>query len=145
MTPNPPLWLSLVEVVEFVMVHHKSLEEVISGTSTILIVRVLRVDEPATHGFFLKQEFFVGCERVLLGKIRKNWFPCVYEQGMPHRRGQMQVSPLVSGSGLETTLKKGDRAVFLFASDGTLLRAEPLESVNQIMARLKPRRNVRRR
>jgi hypothetical protein len=119
------------------MIHHKSLEEVLSKASTALIVRVFRVSEPVAHGLFVRREFFVDCERILLGKKKKNRFSCAYEQGLPHRRGQMQVSPLVSGSGFEMTLKKGDRAVFLLASNGMLLRAESLEKLNQILAKIK--------
>jgi hypothetical protein len=59
---------------------------------------------------------------------------CQYWQGMPHWRGQVAVSPLVSGSGIEFQVVPGDRVVLLLedvptqASACRILRIEPLQS-----------------
>jgi predicted alpha/beta superfamily hydrolase len=65
---------------------------------------------------------------------------CSYREGVPHRRGDVQVSPLVTGSGIEFDVKGGDRLILLIGEADaelracTVLRIESEAATDQISA-----------
>jgi hypothetical protein len=59
---------------------------------------------------------------------------CRYMQGLPHQRGNLNVSPLVSGSGMEFSVATGDRIILMIErapadpNDCHVLRIELLKN-----------------
>jgi hypothetical protein len=55
--------------------------------------------------------------RTLFGKsVGERELDCRYAQGKPHHRGELAVSPLISGSGMEFATKPGDRVILLLGA-----------------------------
>lgn len=114
---------------------HESLENVLLRTRAAVVADVLaasqRIDGPywrelTLHARIVKTLFGEGQEQQSLS--------CQYSEGRPHKRGETSVSPLVSGSGAEFSLKKGDRVILLLANTGDdvkecrVLRVEALQN-----------------
>lgn len=114
---------------------HESLESVLQKSRAAVVVEVLSVSKPRVDGYWQNVDFQARSIRTLFGDQQlAQKLTCRYAQGLPHRRGDMAVSPLVTGSGLEFGLKKGDRVIVLIgAREGAselvdVLRVEPLSS-----------------
>src|ERR1700732_3099441 len=66
-------------------------------------------------------------------ELARQSLACSYRQGLVHRRGDMVVAPLISGSGIEFGIKSGDRVILLIeagvdeSGSCNVLRIEPLE------------------
>jgi hypothetical protein len=120
-------------------IHHQPLDSVLEKTRLALVAEIRTVSEPRRDGFWVQVDLTAAPVRVLFGSLdQARPLACTYAQGLPHRRGKTDVSPLVSGSGLEFRMKEGDRVILLVsqpASAGgacTLLRVEPLENEKRI-------------
>jgi len=133
------LWLGLLifvaglSAVNATQIFHESIEAVLQKTQIAMAVEVTSVSPPRKEGYWKTVDFRAVSTRVLFGDRKKGEkLRCRYSQGMPHLRGSMGVSPLVTGSGMEFNLKKGDHLILLIA-DGEnelktlhVLRVEPL-------------------
>jgi argonaute-like protein implicated in RNA metabolism and viral defense len=114
---------------------HESLESVLQKSRAAVVVEVTSVSEPRVDGYWQNVDFQARSIRTLFGDRQPaQRLACRYAQGLPHRRGDMAVSPLITGSGLEFRLKKGDQVIVLIgAREGAtevvdVLRVEPLSS-----------------
>ncbi len=124
------------------LIHHQRLSEVVAKTGAAFVAEVLSAKHE-TEGFWRKAELVIKPTEGLFGlPSKRKTFRCVYSQGMPHwrqsERGRMLVSPLVSGSGIEFDIVRGDRAIFLaesFPPKGpcTALRVESMENKDVII------------
>jgi hypothetical protein len=112
--------------------YYDTLETVLRSTETALAVEIQSVGKPTQDGFHLALEMTATPLKILFGTFDHEVLVCTYVEGLPHRRGQTQVSPRVSGSGLELKIKKGERVIFLLSSNRTLLRAETLDHADPI-------------
>jgi len=121
-------------------IFYESLDQVLERAKTALVVDVQSVSKPKDEGYWRIVDFTATLVEIIFGQLKhKKSFTCNYSQGRPHFRGQMSVSPLVSGSGLEFQVKKGDRVIFLLLNGNTdsappleLLRIEDMGNINLI-------------
>ena len=120
-------------------IHHQSLDEVLSEVDAALMVEVDSVSERVKEGFGTHVDFDARLLKTVFGSIQSGEsLLLTYSQGMPHFRGNTGVSPLVSGSGLEFNLKKGDRVIVLLKTNDTregrlsVLRVEPITQLEAI-------------
>lgn len=109
------------------------LDDVLARTRTAIVVDI-RSAEPRYRHIYRELTFVATPVETLFGKNVSNpLLDCQYEQGLVHSRGDLVVSPLVSGSGMEFDVKSGDRVILLIGADGNertawnVLRIEPLE------------------
>jgi hypothetical protein len=121
---------------------HETLEKVLARTTAALVADVEKVGPAQRAGIWMEIELKVKPVRRIFGGLNDDTksFSCRYSEGLPHERGDEMVSPLVSGSGTEFDLKKGERVILLLSGAATdkprsLLRAEPLSSLNRISTR----------
>lgn len=121
------------------MIVHETLEKVLKRTAVALVVDVEKVGPVEQNGIWREVELKVKPVRLLFGRSdpKARAFSCRYSEGVPHKRGEVTVSPLVSGSGHELHVKKGDRVIVLLAERSadqpqSLLRIEPLSSLKLI-------------
>ncbi|MGI9303914.1 MAG: hypothetical protein ACR2RB_14630 [Gammaproteobacteria bacterium] len=121
-------------------IQHESLEAV-KGMATIGVVAKLRsVSDSRKEGYWIAVDFTAVPIEIIYGKVASdNVLSFTYSQGIPHRRGDVTVSPLVTGSGLELKTKRGDHVILLLsAPDSTntkrlqLLRMEPVGRIDSI-------------
>jgi hypothetical protein len=116
-------------------IHRQTLASVLAEAIGVWQVEVLAVTTDA-DAFWRHYRWQVQVERVLVGEPPSaSTLACVYSEGRPHRRqttaGSLDVSPLVSGSGLEAALRVGDRVLLLAAprtqadAPQPVLRIEP--------------------
>jgi hypothetical protein len=120
---------------------HETLETVLKTTTVALVADVQKVGPVEKQGIWRELELSVKPVRILFGKLddKAKAFSCRYSEGAPHTRGGTMVSPLVSGSGYEFQLKKGNRVIVLLSQQsadkpGKLLRIEPLSNLKLIPA-----------
>jgi hypothetical protein len=118
---------------------HKSLDAVLSEADAALVVEVDAVSEQVKEGFWVHVDFDARPLKTLFGSVESaDTLLLTYYQGMPHYRGNTPVSPLVSGSGLEFNLKKGDHVIVLLKANDlragrlSVLRVEPLTQLKAI-------------
>jgi hypothetical protein len=73
---------------------------------------------------------------------------CRYSEGRAHLRGETRISPLVTGSGMEFSIKPKDRIILLIADEDPgnsgceVLRIESLENVGAITQRSRQARGT---
>jgi len=77
--------------------------------------------------------------RTLFGKpVTDSMLTCRYSEGRAHLRGETRISPLVTGSGIEFSIKPKDRVILLIAdevpgdSGCEVVRIEGLETEDAI-------------
>src|SRR6185503_19597723 len=121
--------------VQAMQIKYEPLESVLRKSRAAVVVDVISISMPQVEGYWQSIEFQATSTRALFGDGQpEQTLACRYSQGLPHRRGDMDVSPLVTGSGLEFRMKQGDRVIILLGgSEGeseriTVLRIEPLSS-----------------
>jgi hypothetical protein len=121
---------------------HETLDRVLKRTAVALVVDVEKVGPVEQTGIWREIELSVKPVRILFGKLdsKTKAFSCRYAEGVPHKRGETTVSPLVSGSGHELHVKKGDRVIVLLSERSadqpqTLLRIEPLSRLKLVPTR----------
>ena len=120
-------------------IHHQSLDEVLSEADIALAVEIGSVSEPEKNGYLRHVDFDARLLKTLFGSMESGEsLSLTYHQVMPHFRGNTGVSPLVSGSGLEFNLKKGDHVIVLLKANDTcegrlsVLRVEPITQLEAI-------------
>jgi hypothetical protein len=125
---------------------YESLEQVLARTERAMQVEIVDANEQrdgASYWRTLKVSVrplhSVFGEDPIWQKHPKRDLECRYQEGLPHRRGDTMVSPLVSGSGLEFNVRAGDRVVLLIEGSAAsekscrLLRIEPLGALDRIV------------
>jgi hypothetical protein len=113
---------------------HESLERVLARASAAIVADIGSVEERSDRQIYRELVFAATPVEILFGEgYAAPLLDCRYEQGLVHRRGDLVVAPLISGSGMEFDIKSGDRVILLIAGDGTragtcqVLRIEPLD------------------
>jgi hypothetical protein len=116
-------------------VHFESLDSVLTRAQVAVIADILSIEDDRNDPIWRVLILQASVVTTIFGEaIRAPTLHCQYEQGLPHRRGEMAVSPLASGSGIEFNVIPGDRVVLLIARAPTesgnceVLRIEPLEN-----------------
>lgn len=148
---------------------HESLSSVLARSGHAVVAEILDRDEfdPDRHAHAVVVDAAV--EEVLAGApITDETLRCRYTEARVQRRGDATVSPLVSGSGEEFRLRRGERVILLLAplsaaappatdagTDAaaaereteeddaetcTLLRVEPLQNRREILMQAQPQR-----
>lgn len=136
----PLLVLGLPARARGTQIGREPLDEVLKRTTVALVGELARVGAPVVQGIWREVTFTVKPVRTVLGTLPATTLVCRYAEGMPHKRGEAMVSPLVSGSGLEFRAKRGERVILLLSEAmvgkaRTLLRIEPLAHLDRIPAR----------
>ncbi len=114
-------------------IKYEPLESVVQKSRAALVVDIISVSPFQEDGYWQSIEFHATSTSKLFGdEPLGQELDCRYWQGIPHRRGDRAVFPLVTGSGLEFGLKKGDRMIVLLREpEGEdelieVLRVEPI-------------------
>jgi hypothetical protein len=135
-------WPFLAEASHIV---YESLEQVIARTDSAMQVEIIDMYEQRDSAMWRTLKLKLRPLQTVFGDAkveqasRKRNIVCLYQEGLPHRRGETMVSPLVSGSGLEFDLHAGERVVLLIEGNVTkvktcrVLRIEPLSELDQIV------------
>lgn len=83
--------------------------------------------------------------RTLFGRpVTAQVLTCTYSEGRAHLRGETRILPLVTGSGIEFSIKPNDRVILLIADDVPgksgceVVRIEAMESEDAIKKRSRP-------
>ncbi|MCL2161926.1 MAG: hypothetical protein FWH56_08625 [Betaproteobacteria bacterium] len=125
-----------------VLINYRSLDEVLNEAEAVLMVEIDSVSEPVKKGFFVHIDFDARLLKTLFGSVGSDEsISLTYSQGMP----QPNRSPLVSGSGREFNLKKGDRVIVLLKANDSgeerlpVLRVEPITQLKAIQQKWKAR------
>ncbi len=94
---------------------HESLDSVLARTDRAVVVRVLSVRKAADR-FTREIEIEATPQEMLIGQLPDDsTLFCRYAEGVVHRRGDATVSPLVSGSGEEFDVRRGEQVILLLA------------------------------
>jgi len=94
---------------------HESLDSVLARTDRAVVVRVLSVHKAADR-FARAIEIEATPQEMLIGYLPDDsTLFCRYAEGVVHRRGDATVSPLVSGSGEEFDVRRGEQVILLLA------------------------------
>jgi len=127
-----------------VQIWYRSLDEVLNEAEAALIVEIVSVSEPVKGWLWMHMDFDARLLKTLFGSVESGEsLSLTYSQGMPHYDPPR--SPLVSGSGLEFNLKKGDRVIVLLKARDSdeerlpVLRVEPITQLEAIQQKWKAR------
>jgi hypothetical protein len=123
-------------------IHFESLDTVLQATPLAVVADISSVAEYQDGEQWRVLSLEIKVVKTIFGKHTKVSIPeCFYRQGLPHQRGQMAVSPRVTGSGHEFNAKLGDRVILLMASASVdaknceILRMEPLKNERLVKTR----------
>ncbi len=95
---------------------HESLASVLARTDRAVVVRVLSVRKLPADRFARTIEIEATPQEMLIGQLPDDaTLYCRYAEGVVHRRGDATVSPLVSGSGEEFGVRRGEQVILLLA------------------------------
>lgn len=95
---------------------HESLDSVLARTDRAVVVRVLSVRKLPADRFARAIELEATPQEMLIGQLPDDaTLFCRYAEGVVHRRGDATVSPLVSGSGEEFDVRRGEQVILLLA------------------------------
>lgn len=95
---------------------HESLASVLARTDRAVVVRVLSVRKLPADRFARAIEIQAAPQEMLIGQLPDDaTLVCRYAEGVAHRRGDATVSPLVSGSGEEFGVRRGEQVILLLA------------------------------
>lgn len=95
---------------------HESLDSVLARTDRAVVVRVLSVHKLPADRFARAIEIEATPQEMLIGQLPDDaTLYCRYAEGIVHRRGDATVSPLVSGSGEEFDVRRGEQVILLLA------------------------------
>jgi hypothetical protein len=95
---------------------HESLDSVLVRTDRAVVVRVLSVRKLPADRFARAIEIEATPQEMLIGQLPDDaTLYCRYAEGVVHRRGDATVSPLVSGSGEEFGVRRGEQVILLLA------------------------------
>jgi hypothetical protein len=121
----------------------ESLEAVVSRTEVALVADIMEAREvQGPSPYWRVLELSAKPVSLLIGvPFAERTLHCEYSEGLAHDRGGVQVWPLVSGSGMEYGISKGDRVILLIGkldagSDTcSVLRIERVELKDDIAGR----------
>jgi len=120
------------------LIIYRTLDEVLNKAEAALIVEIDSVSEPIKRGFLVHVDFDARPIKTLFGSVESGEsLSLTYSEGRPYYQGRTR-SPLVSGSGLEFGLKKGDRVIVLLEAKDSrverlpVLRVEPITQLKTI-------------
>lgn len=86
------------------------LQAVLARAQSVVVVELAQVGERSREGYWQSLTVQARALRTLYGPAPAvSLLQCRYAQGMPHRRGDSEVWPLLSGSGMEFDLRRGAR------------------------------------
>jgi hypothetical protein len=106
---------------------HESLASVLARTDRAVVVRVLSVHKLPADRFARAIEIEATPQEMLIGQLPDDaTLYCRYAEGVVHRRGDATVSPLVSGSGEEFDVRRGEQVILLLAP------AQPAETAAMV-------------
>jgi hypothetical protein len=115
------------------------LDTVLARTRTAIVAEISSAPERRDEGIWATLTFRAQPVEALFGKsVGRRELDCRYVQGKPHHRGELAVSPLISGSGMEFAAKPGDRVILLLGAGDSpgdackVLRMEGLEQRERI-------------
>jgi len=118
---------------------HESREAVLVRTQRAIVAEVRGVQSGPDDEFSRVVTLRIQPIRSVFGAaVTRQKMRCEYREGRPHRRGNTAVSPLVSGSGNEFDLKRGERVLLLLAETAkdnpqcAILRVEPIANEQAI-------------
>jgi hypothetical protein len=121
------------------MVVFERLDGVLARTRSAIVAEISSAPERGDSGIWATLAFRARSVETLFGKSAgRRELDCRYTQGKAHHRGELAVSPLISGSGMEFDAKQGDRVILLIGvADAPgeackVLRMEPLEQKERI-------------
>jgi hypothetical protein len=117
----------------------QTLEAVLPAAPSVIVAQV-ESSSLARETLWARVDIVAAPLETLRGPARnlETTLTCRYEEGLPHQRGHVTVSPMVSGSGIEFTLKPGDKVILLIAGTDPnetpcrLLRVESLAARSAI-------------
>lgn len=115
-------------------VHFEPLDAVLARVPIALVADISTVTHASTGPYAKELTLRATLVKTLFGEPPKtSQLDCLYREGVPHWRGKVAVSPLVTGSGIEFQVAPGERVVLLLAdvpndlSTCRVLRIEPLQ------------------
>lgn len=126
-------------------VSREPLQAVLARAQSVVVVEVAGVGERQREGYWQWLTLQARPLRTLSGPAPTvSLLHCRHAQGMPHRRGDSEVWPLLSGSGMEFDLRRGETVILLIAAaaspgDCEILRVEPLHNEAAILAEMASR------
>ena len=98
---------------------HEARDAVRARAATGVVVDVRAVDVRDDGAYWRELALRIDPVRIVFGKaLPIGTRRCVYREGRPHRRGEVTVSPLVSGSGAEFDVRRSDRVMLWLAKSG---------------------------
>jgi hypothetical protein len=113
-------------------VHFEPLDAVLTRAQVALVADISTVAHAPAGPYTRELTLRATLVKTVFGESPKtSQLDCLYREGVPHWRGQVAVSPLVTGSGIEFTVAPGERVVLLLADVPTesnacrVLRIEP--------------------
>jgi predicted membrane metal-binding protein len=116
------------------------LSAVLARAQTVVAAEILQVGAIQRDAFRQSVDLQARLLRTLQGPSLANvLLSCRHAQGVAHQRGDTRVWPLLSGSGIEFDLQRGQQVILLIAAEPAsgeceVLRAEPLQSEAAIVA-----------
>lgn len=113
---------------------YQTLKEAWMDTLAAVVVTVGKVEASRPGPFQISIMVTADPVKVLFGEVGTGTFVCTYTQSLPHETDGKQISPVVSGSGLELDLVAGKKVILLIGRGGSLLRAEPFSNLGCVMA-----------
>jgi hypothetical protein len=118
---------------------YESLDRVLARTRVAIVAEIGRVEETRLGDIAREIAFSATPFETIFGSdVPFGPLDCRYRQGLVHRRGDLTVAPLISGSGIEFRVKPGDRVILLIGV------AEGAESCNVLrIERLDRRRDIK--
>jgi hypothetical protein len=88
-------------------------------TRTAIVAEISCAPEPRDDGIWATLTFRALPVGTLFGMgVGSRELDCRYAQDKPHHRGELAVSPLICGSGMEFATKPGDRVILLLGAAG---------------------------
>ena len=118
---------------------YEPLESVLKKTQSAIVAEVKDVGAAQEDRFHRTIEFDAILVEYIFGELPMHEeLRFIYSEGRPHVREEMRVSPLMSGSGLEFQLNRGDKVIVLIGSENNIstslnvLRVEPYKSLTAL-------------
>lgn len=128
---------------------YEPLDAVVKKSRCALLVEIQSVGSAQGDSFNKTIEIRAKPLKSIFGKMPSNEeLSFIYSEGRPHVRGNTEVSPLVSGSGLEFNIKRMAKVIVLIDGNNNIskslkvLRIEPEESAAKIISIIRLMKNA---